>query len=201
MTDRGRTIDRGVQRRWCGPRPMEGRLVFSSDNTGTPPWSPNFVTKRFIRMRRAAGLSHFRASRSPSLHGHPDARCRRPHPDRGGALVPRPGLDRSTSMPMPYPAGTGSPLRHCGERWTRRTALPMAIRRKQRLLKGQRDVAPTPVPDNPSSLCCCSESREAWSAHCRRARGAVMCHRGHPIPPIETFDPAPVVRRFGSEPQ
>ena len=24
------------------------------------PWSPNFVTKRFIRVRRAAGLSHFR---------------------------------------------------------------------------------------------------------------------------------------------
>ena len=200
MTDRGRTIDRGVQRGWCGSRPIEGRLVFSSDNMGTRPWSPNFVTKRFIRVRRAAGLSHFRASRSPSFHGHPDARCRRPHLDPGSALVPG-GPRRSTSMPMPYPAGTGSPPRHCGERSKRRTQSPTAIRGEQGQLKEQRDIAPTPVPDRPSSLCCSSESREAWSAHCRRAQGAVMCHRGHPLPPIETFHFAPVDRWFGSEPQ
>ena len=35
-------------------------FIFSSDKEGTRPWSPNFVTKRFIRVRRAAGLSHFR---------------------------------------------------------------------------------------------------------------------------------------------
>jgi integrase len=35
-------------------------FIFSSDKGGTRPWSPNFVTKRFIKMRRAAGLSHFR---------------------------------------------------------------------------------------------------------------------------------------------
>jgi integrase len=38
----------------------ENRFVFSSDKTGLRPWSPNFVTKRFIRVRRAAGLGHFR---------------------------------------------------------------------------------------------------------------------------------------------
>ncbi|HEX4434108.1 MAG TPA: site-specific integrase [Acidimicrobiales bacterium] len=38
----------------------EDRFVFSSDEAGTRPWSPNFVTKRFIRVRRASGLSHFR---------------------------------------------------------------------------------------------------------------------------------------------
>jgi integrase len=35
-------------------------FIFSSDEAGTRPWSPNFVTKRFIKVRRAAGLSHFR---------------------------------------------------------------------------------------------------------------------------------------------
>jgi integrase len=35
-------------------------FLFSSDKVGIRPWSPNFVTKRFIGMRRAAGLSHFR---------------------------------------------------------------------------------------------------------------------------------------------
>jgi integrase len=38
----------------------ENRFVFSSDKAGTRPWSPNFVTKRFVRVRRAAGLGHFR---------------------------------------------------------------------------------------------------------------------------------------------
>jgi integrase len=38
----------------------ENRFVFSSDKAGARPWSPNFVTKRFIRVRRAAGLGHFR---------------------------------------------------------------------------------------------------------------------------------------------
>ena len=43
-----------------GVAPHEGRFVFSSDTASNRPWSPNYVTKRFIRMRRAAGLSHFR---------------------------------------------------------------------------------------------------------------------------------------------
>jgi integrase len=43
-----------------GERGNENRFVFSSDEAGTRPWSPNFVTKRFIRVRRAAGLDHFR---------------------------------------------------------------------------------------------------------------------------------------------
>ena len=38
----------------------ENRFVVISDMAGTRPWSPNFVTKRFIRVRRAAGLGHFR---------------------------------------------------------------------------------------------------------------------------------------------
>jgi integrase len=43
-----------------GVVPVDNRFVFSSDKAGTRPWSPNFVTKRFIRVRRAAGLGHFR---------------------------------------------------------------------------------------------------------------------------------------------
>jgi integrase len=35
-------------------------FIFSSDRGGSRPWSPNFVTKRFIKVRRATGLSHFR---------------------------------------------------------------------------------------------------------------------------------------------
>jgi integrase len=38
----------------------ETRFVFSSDKAGLRPWLPNFVTKRFISVRRAAGLGHFR---------------------------------------------------------------------------------------------------------------------------------------------
>jgi integrase len=37
-----------------------GRYVFSSHPDGTSPWLPNWVTKRFIAARRAAGLPHFR---------------------------------------------------------------------------------------------------------------------------------------------
>ena len=43
-----------------GERGNENRFVFSSDEAGTRPWSPNSVTKRFIRVRRAAGLDYFR---------------------------------------------------------------------------------------------------------------------------------------------
>ena len=43
-----------------GVMALENRFVFSSDQEGSRPWSPNFVTKRFIRVRRAAGLDHFR---------------------------------------------------------------------------------------------------------------------------------------------
>lgn len=35
-------------------------FIFSADPAGTRPWLPNFVTKRFIKVRRAAGLGHFR---------------------------------------------------------------------------------------------------------------------------------------------
>lgn len=35
-------------------------FVFSSDADGARPWRPNWVTKRFIDARRAAGLPHFR---------------------------------------------------------------------------------------------------------------------------------------------
>jgi integrase len=34
--------------------------LFSSDGEGAVPWRPNFVTKRFIAARHAAGLPHFR---------------------------------------------------------------------------------------------------------------------------------------------
>jgi integrase len=39
---------------------LQERFVFAADAAGTRPWLPNFVTKRFIRARRAAGLNHFR---------------------------------------------------------------------------------------------------------------------------------------------
>lgn len=35
-------------------------FVFSHDSCGQRPWSPNWVTKRFISVRRRAGLPHFR---------------------------------------------------------------------------------------------------------------------------------------------
>ncbi len=36
------------------------RFVFCSDTGGSQLWKPNYATKRFIRARKAAGLSHFR---------------------------------------------------------------------------------------------------------------------------------------------
>ena len=39
---------------------FEQRFVFCADAAGARPWLPNFVTKRFIAARRAAGLAHFR---------------------------------------------------------------------------------------------------------------------------------------------
>jgi integrase len=38
----------------------EGAFVFSSEPDGSRPWLPNWVTKRFIAYRRAAGLDPFR---------------------------------------------------------------------------------------------------------------------------------------------
>jgi integrase len=35
-------------------------FVFSSEADGSRPWKPNWVTKRFIARRRAAGLERFR---------------------------------------------------------------------------------------------------------------------------------------------
>ncbi len=35
-------------------------FVFSSHPDGSKPWLPNWLTKRFISVRRAAGLPHFR---------------------------------------------------------------------------------------------------------------------------------------------
>jgi integrase len=43
-----------------GADAFEQRFVFCADAAGTRPWLPNFVTKRFIVARRAAGLGHFR---------------------------------------------------------------------------------------------------------------------------------------------
>jgi integrase len=37
-----------------------GAFVFSSRSDGAKPWLPNWLTKRFIAARRAAGLPHFR---------------------------------------------------------------------------------------------------------------------------------------------
>jgi integrase len=36
------------------------RFVFSADPDGAVPWRPNWVTKRFIAIRTAAGVGHFR---------------------------------------------------------------------------------------------------------------------------------------------
>ena len=43
-----------------GEQRFEDQFVFSGDPDGERPWLPNFVTKRFIKVRRAAGLGHFR---------------------------------------------------------------------------------------------------------------------------------------------
>jgi len=39
---------------------LDGAFVFSHHPVGERPWNPNWVTKQFIRHRRAAGIEHFR---------------------------------------------------------------------------------------------------------------------------------------------
>jgi integrase len=43
-----------------GSSDNEDRFIFAADPDAARPWMPNFVTKRFIDARRAAGLDHFR---------------------------------------------------------------------------------------------------------------------------------------------
>lgn len=53
-------LERHVKRLGGGERRLEDRFVFSGDPASERPWLPNFATKRFIKVRRAAGLGHFR---------------------------------------------------------------------------------------------------------------------------------------------
>lgn len=39
---------------------LDAAFVFSHHTLGERPWNPNWVTKQFIRHRRAAGIEHFR---------------------------------------------------------------------------------------------------------------------------------------------
>lgn len=39
---------------------LDDAFVFSRHPLGERPWNPNWVTKQFIRQRRAAGINHFR---------------------------------------------------------------------------------------------------------------------------------------------
>ena len=49
-----------TQARDVGAELTANAFVFSSRPDGAKPWLPNWLTKRFIAARRAAGLSHFR---------------------------------------------------------------------------------------------------------------------------------------------
>jgi integrase len=49
-----------VQAREAGVALHGASFVFSSEPDGSTPWHPNWVTKRFIARRRAAGLERFR---------------------------------------------------------------------------------------------------------------------------------------------
>ena len=97
-----------VRRTASGPVDRD-RFVFTADAHGAHPWRPNWVTKRFIATRTAAGLGGSgstisatswqpRCSTStsrclPSRAGWPTPACRQP----------------STSTPTPCPAATAPP--------------------------------------------------------------------------------------------
>jgi integrase len=67
---------------------VRDRFIFCYDEDGTRPWKANYVTKRFIRSRKADGTRSLPTSRRAALHGHSDARCRRRCADCG--RPPRP---------------------------------------------------------------------------------------------------------------
>ncbi len=52
--------DAEVRAREAGAELPSGAFVFSLRPDGSKPWLPNWLTKRFISARRAAGLPHFR---------------------------------------------------------------------------------------------------------------------------------------------
>jgi integrase len=64
----GETFDVLMDHRWnvedharhAGVELTDGAFVFALRPEGTKPWPPNWLTKRFIAARRAAGLPHFR---------------------------------------------------------------------------------------------------------------------------------------------
>jgi integrase len=64
----GETFDVLMDHRWdaedrarhAGVGLTDGAFVFALRPDGMKPWLPNWLTKRFIRARRAAGLPHFR---------------------------------------------------------------------------------------------------------------------------------------------
>ena len=112
-----------------GVAPLEDRFVFSSDPAGTRPWSPNFVTKRFIRLRRAAGLSHFRLHDLRHFMATQMLDAGVPIPIVAARLIsPRPGLDhaecvrprrtRRRSQPQKLCGGGSTQLGRQYQRWT-----------------------------------------------------------------------------------
>jgi len=112
---RARARDVGVELR-------ADAFVFSSRPDCTKPWRSNWVTKRFIAARCAAGLPHFPAARPPPLHGHRDARRRCAYRHGVPAPEPRPGLHNTQRLRPLGPGGRphrGGDTRRDPGRWWR----------------------------------------------------------------------------------
>jgi len=52
--------DRWDQAAWVSGSDLDDAFIFSNHPEGERPWNPNWVTKQFIRQRKAAGIDHFR---------------------------------------------------------------------------------------------------------------------------------------------
>ncbi len=52
--------DQWDQAAWVSGRGLDDTFIFSNHSEGERPWNPYWVTKQFIRQRKAAGIDHFR---------------------------------------------------------------------------------------------------------------------------------------------
>lgn len=94
--------------RAASDRVERGRFVFSADN-GAHPWRPNWVTKRFIATRTAAGMDHFRLHDLRHFMATEMLNKHVPLPTVSGRLAMPACRPPSTSTRTPHPAATAPP--------------------------------------------------------------------------------------------
>lgn len=80
-------------------------FVFSSHRDGSNPWLPNWLTKQFTSLRRAAGLPHFRLHDLRHFMASEMPGGRHPHRHCLAAAQPRARIDHAQRVRTLHPRG------------------------------------------------------------------------------------------------